>query len=637
MKLNHYVVSLLILPALSPIYSQVNLTSSNLPIVVLDTYGQTIPDEPKIAAGMRIIYNGPGNRNYLTDSLNHYDGHIGIEKRGSSSQMFPKKSYAVETRDSLGNNLNVSLLGMPEENDWVLYGPFSDKTLLRNVLTFKIANDLGRYASRTCFCELVLNEDYQGVYVLMEKIKRDRNPVDIKSMQPTYITGDELTGGYIIKIDKNEGSQTLGWYSQFPPYPGAWQQIYYQYHYPDQDDIVPEQQAYIQGYIFQFESLMNSPLHRDPFAGYYDRVDLASFIDFFLVSELGKNVDAYRLSTFMYKDRDSEGGQLTMGPLWDFNLAFGNADYYNGWYTSGWQLNVSISGDYWQNPFYWYKLIVDPVFMNRTARRWYELRQSVLSTGTLLAFIDSCAVELQESQTRNYLRWPILGSYIWPNWFVGQTYQEEIDFLKSWLQDRIAWMNQAFNSQYTRIDWTSAESLELSATVATALKVPLTTIAHNLLNVDSITFISQTAGLLINTSTDTVVFLPQQAGEFTFKGQGWRYGQIIEFSPAYLFNALSVSISEEPSIVPEDLILLQNYPNPFNTSTNIEFQNPKKKFVTLKVFNVLGEEVAMLISGKLEAGSYRFEFRASDLPSGLYLYRLQNGEFIQSRKMLLMK
>src|SRR4030042_102264 len=352
MKFRYYLFSLLILPALLPLYSQVNFSSSNLPIIVLDTYGQPIPNEPKIPADMGIIYNGPGIRNYLTDPFNHFDGHIGIEIRGSSSQMFPKKSDAVETRDSLGNNLNVSLLGMPEKNDWILYAPYTDKTMLRDILTFKIGRDLGHYASRFRFCEMVLNGDYQGVYVLLEKIKRDRNRVDIRSMQPGYITGDELTGGYIIKIDKFDGSLVGGWNSQFPPYPGAWQQIYYQYHYPDPVEIVPEQQAYIQGYIFQFESLMNSTLYRDPFIGYYDFVNVPSFIDFFLVSELGKNVDSYRLSTFMYKDRDSEGGRLTMGPLWDFNLAFGNADYYNGWDTSGWQVNVSITGGYWQKPLW---------------------------------------------------------------------------------------------------------------------------------------------------------------------------------------------------------------------------------------------------------------------------------------------
>ncbi|OGB62242.1 MAG: hypothetical protein A2Y94_09690 [Caldithrix sp. RBG_13_44_9] len=644
MKFRYYLFSLLILPALLPLYSQVNFSSSNLPIIVLDTYGQPIPNEPKIPADMGIIYNGPGIRNYLTDPFNHFDGHIGIEIRGSSSQMFPKKSYAVETRDSLGNNLNVSLLGMPEENDWILYAPYTDKTMLRDILTFKIGRDLGHYASRFRFCEMVLNGDYQGVYVLLEKIKRDRNRVDIRSMQPGYITGDELTGGYIIKIDKFDGSLVGGWNSQFPPYPGAWQQIYYQYHYPDPVEIVPEQQAYIQGYIFQFESLMNSTLYRDPFIGYYDFVNVPSFIDFFLVSELGKNVDSYRLSTFMYKDRDSEGGRLTMGPLWDFNLAFGNADYYNGWYTSGWQLNVSITGDYWQNPFWWYKLLADPIFMNRTARRWYELRENILSSGSLLSFIDSCTVELDESQTRNYLQWPILGTYVWPNWFIGQTYQDEINFLKTWLQNRINWMNLVLNSQYTRIDWTAADSLELSAEVGLTLKVPLTAIAHNQLNVDSITFISRPTSLSIISSADTVIFLPQQAGEYAFKGLGWQNGQIVELSPPYTFNATSTTISEEPLSAPEYFVLLQNYPNPFNTSTIISWQLTVGNWIKLSIYDLSGREVAVMVNEKQEAGYHHIEFDASSLASGIYIYQLSIGSLIgksegliESKKMIFLK
>jgi hypothetical protein len=558
--------------------------------------------------------------------------------------MFPKKSYAVETRDSLGNNLNASLLGLPEENDWILYAPYTDKTMLRDILTYKIGRDLEHYASRFRFCEVVLNGDYQGVYVLLEKIKRDRNRVDIRSMLPSYISGDELTGGYIIKIDKYDGSLVGGWNSQFPPYPGAWQQINYQYHYPDPVEIVPEQQAYIQGYIFQFESLMNSPLHRDPFSGYYDMVNVPSFVDFFLVSELGKNVDSYRLSTFMYKDRDSEGGQLTMGPLWDFNLAFGNADYYNGWYTSGWQLNVSITGDYWQNPFWWYKLLADPVFMNQTARRWYELRQDVLSTGTLLAFIDSCTVVLDEAQNRNYLRWPILGTYVWPNWYVGQTYQDEITFLKTWLQNRIGWMNLVLNPQYTAIDWTAVDSLKLSSKVGQPIKVPLTAIANNLFNVDSITFISRTTGLSITSTADTVFFIPQQAGELHFKGLGWRNNQIVEISPRYIFNAILININDQPGMETENFILLQNYPNPFNASTNIEFRIPKNESITLKIFTILGEEVAVLVNEKQTVGYHQITFDASGLASGIYLYQLSirsdNGrsqDLVLSKKMFLLK
>lgn len=637
MKFLYFIVALLDINFLSPVYAQVNFTSSNLPIIVIDTYGQEIPDEPKITASMGIIYNGPGQRNYLTDPFNHYDGYIGIEKRGSSSQMFPKKSYAMETRDSLGNNLNFPLLELPQENDWILYGPYTDKTMLRDILAFKIGHDLGHYASRFRFCELVLNGNYQGVYILLEKIKRDRNRVNIRSMLPTYISGDELTGGYILKIDKYEGSQVGGWNSTFPPYPGAWQRIYYQYHYPDPSEIVPEQQTYIQGYIFLFESLMNSTLYRDPFAGYYDLINVSSFIDFFLVSELGKNVDSYRLSTFMYKDRDSEGGQLTMGPLWDFNLAFGNADYYEGWQTSGWQLNVSISGDYWQNPFWWKKFLADPVFMNRAAQRWYELRQNVLSTGSLLAFIDSCVVELQEAQTRNYLRWPILGTYVWPNWYIGQTYQDEINFLKTWLQNRISWLNQALNSQYTRIDWANTDSLTLTSPVNISLKVPLNNIAKQVLNVDSFTFVSRPAGLSVQVSNDTVTFTSSQADQYFFKGLGWRNGAIVEISPRYTFQSLATILENNQLPVTDDYILLHTYPNPFNNRVTIEIYLPASQPIKLQIFSNNGSKVADLVSDLVSAGHHCYVWDARVVSSGLYFVKLNTSQKMLIRKVILMK
>jgi hypothetical protein len=123
--------------------------SSNLPILVIDTHGQRIVDPYRIEADMGIIYNGIGARNFLTDPYNEYNGKIGIELRGSSALQFPKQPYRIETHDSLGQNFNVSLLGMAEDNDWVMHNPFSDKTFIRNVLAYKIANDLGQYASRS--------------------------------------------------------------------------------------------------------------------------------------------------------------------------------------------------------------------------------------------------------------------------------------------------------------------------------------------------------------------------------------------------------------------------------------------------------------------------------------------------------
>ncbi|MCL4706516.1 CotH kinase family protein [bacterium] len=426
---------------------KVNFTSSNLPIVVIDTHGQAIPDEPKIEADMGIIYNGPGVRNNLTDPFNHYDGKIAIEIRGSSSQQFPKKQYGFETKDAQGEDLDVSLLNMPEEADWILSASYSDKTLMRNVLAYKLANDMGRYASRTQFCEVVLNGDYHGVYMLMEKIKRDKNRVNISKMEPTDISGDALTGGYIIKIDKLEGSDTDGWYSTFLPYPGAWQRIYYQYDTPKLEDLAPEQISYIKNFVFTFENLMTKPEYADPQNGYAQYIDIDSFVDYFILNEISRNVDGYRLSTFMHKDRDSKGGKLKMGPAWDYDLAFGNADYYNGAMLADWQVDFRVQSDGFQIPFWWQKLMQDSTFTNRVYARWRELRTNVLEISHVHAYLDSMAAYIDEAQKRNFERWPILGTYVWPNAFIGQTYAEELNYLKEWLNLRMLWMEARIPGQ----------------------------------------------------------------------------------------------------------------------------------------------------------------------------------------------
>mgnify|MGYP001954750294 CR=1 FL=1 len=167
-----------------------------LPLFQINTNSTQIVDEPKIDVAMTITEAGS-----IT-----YDGFAGIELRGASSQSFPKKSFGLETRDEAGEDLNVELLGFPEEEDWVLHGPFSDKSLMRNMLIYDLSRDIGQYASRTKFIELEINDFYQGVYVFMEKLKRDDNRIDINKLKDDENTGEDLTGGYILKIDKTAGS-----------------------------------------------------------------------------------------------------------------------------------------------------------------------------------------------------------------------------------------------------------------------------------------------------------------------------------------------------------------------------------------------------------------------------------------------
>jgi len=427
----------------SPSYAQ-DFTESNLPIVQVFTNGLPIPDEPKVKASMGIIYNGPDQVNLLSEPFNEYDGFIGIEIRGSTSQaLYDKKSYALETQDDLGENRNVSLLNMPKENDWVLHGPYGDKSLIRNALVYNVAGQIMDYAPRSVFVELLIDASYEGVYLLTEKIKRDKNRVAISSLKASDKAGDPLSGGYILKLDKETGFEADGFLSAYDPLPGSFQQTYFQYHYPKPRDIIPEQEAYIQEFIADFEDLMVSDSYADSLEGYSQYIDRTSFVDYFIVNELFKNVDAYRLSTYMYKDRNSIDGRLKLGPVWDFNIALGNVEFCEGAKPEGWVkgYNEICPDNKWLVPFWWERFWKDQNFRIAIKSRWEELRGGVLKKETLMTCIDSLNTQLEEAQERNFQRWPVLSTYVWPNWFVGDTHQEEMDYLKQWLEDRLLWID----------------------------------------------------------------------------------------------------------------------------------------------------------------------------------------------------
>jgi hypothetical protein len=425
-------------------------TSSNLPIIVIDTHGFAIPDQPKVIADIGIIYNGEGVTNNVTDPFNNYSGKIAIELRGSSSQSFPKKPYGFELRDEFANAISASLLGMPAEEDWVLNATYNDRSLMRDALAYKLGRDLARYAPRTKYCELVINGEYQGIYLLIEKIKRDKNRVDISKLEPTEISGDDLTGGYILKIDKNTGNSGFGFNSSVSPLNSinGGQVITFQYEYPKYDQITVEQMQYIKAYVKNFETVLNSTAYRDTKNGYSKYIDANSFIDFLIINEITKNVDGYRLSTYLYKDKDSNGGKLTMGPIWDFNLGFGNADYCQGWVTQGWiyKFNSFCGEDSKLVPFWWERLLTDVDFRNSLAERWGDLRQNKLSTTTIHAYIDSVADVMNKgAQQRNFEKWPIFNEYIWPNydWQSQTSYPSSVSWLKAWISQRMTWMDGA--------------------------------------------------------------------------------------------------------------------------------------------------------------------------------------------------
>ncbi|MFM6934501.1 MAG: CotH kinase family protein [Flavobacteriales bacterium] len=420
------------------------LTSSNLPIVVLDTYNVDIPDEPKIDGTMGIIFNGDNQINHISDPYNEFYGQIAIEKRGSSSNSFPMKSYGLETRGPDSVNYNVSLFDWPSDNDWILYAPYTDKAMLRNILTYKLGREMGHYAPRTKLCEVVLNGSYIGVYVLMERIKVNPGRVNVDPLNYSDTLNNQLTGGYILKVDKTTAGGVIAWTSPYTAQAPSSGPIYYQMHDPDISDLHPTQLSYIHSYVDNWETVLKSNQFADPQTGFRAYSDENSFIDYLLINEIAKNVDGYRISTFLHKKRFSEGGKLVMGPLWDYNLGWGNANYCQGGQTSGWEINfnsVCAGNGANMNPFWFNRMLEDTVFANNVNCRWTDLRTSILSDSSLIHYIDSMALLLTEPAARNYNRWPILGVYVWPNNYVGNTFQEEIIYMKNWILARTAWMD----------------------------------------------------------------------------------------------------------------------------------------------------------------------------------------------------
>jgi len=325
---------------------------------------------------------------------------------------------------------------------WVLYAPYTDKSLLRDALTFYIGQKLGNWHPDFKFCEVYVNGSYEGIYMLVEKIKRDNNRLNLDKLSLTANSGDSLTGGYVLKVDKTQDLSNNQYFTSYPSvsYPNA-RNYNYTYVYPKFDEITSSQKTYIKQFIQTFETALNGTAYTNDQTGYKKYIDIPSFIEFQIMQEFGNNVDGYRYSTFFYKERDSKGGKFYAGPLWDFNLCYGNVDYSpDNLSTTKW-LYTKFGTNEAYPMHYWARLMQDPFYVQLLKLRYGQLRNNALKTDSIVSFIDSTIAYLGPAVNRNYNRWPILGQYVWPNAYVPNTYADEITYFKTWIKNRLTWMD----------------------------------------------------------------------------------------------------------------------------------------------------------------------------------------------------
>lgn len=441
----------------------IDVGNSEIPYLVINTSGRQILYEPRIPATLKIY-----ERQALVQEQT-----IGIEYRGKTSyRLSDKKGFNIESIDATGEGMDVSFFGMPEEEDWRLVGHVVnlkekyawDQSLMYNHVGYELSRNIGKYASRTKFVEVELNGEYLGVYIFMEKLKRSDERINIRSLNAT---STNLTGGYILTIDKSSpGDAAIGkplayfdnnweddarytaaisFRSSFdifgrplgsapfgPPYHAQmYLETYFMYEYPKAENITEAQKKYIADYITAFEaSLLENDLNSANPA-YLNFIGLDSFVDYFIITELCRNVDAYRLSTYLQKDRS---GKLEMGPVWDMNIAFdeGGRIPMNKWVA---QYNEVVSNDAWMVPFWWTRLLQSERFKSAVKVRWQALRGGALSDGQLTGLVDASAKHLKDNGAvqRNYAKW---------DKGIGINYDASIVRLKQFLTDRATWMDQ---------------------------------------------------------------------------------------------------------------------------------------------------------------------------------------------------
>lgn len=364
-----------------------------------------------------VIYDDDLNPTAIMDSVP-----IEIRGRGNSTFYMPKQAFRMKFETK------TSLLFDYEEKDWVLLANFTDQTLIRNYLAYNFANDINmEFAPSAAFVDVYLNNEYVGNYTLTDQIEVSNDRVDIDEHSTAMDTG------YLLELDLRmydwpEGTENVDWFKIYG--------VPYVIKSPktDSEYYTQEQFNYIESYIATVHiALMNG----NDYTAY---IDESTFIDWFIVEELFKNVDSGYSSVYLYKDK---GGLLKMGPVWDFDLSTSNPGYLQddlrgpeGWYTSLQFKNI-----------WFYYLMKYPNFRLHLKERWNELYDNQIKD--LIESVYPISDSIAKSRYENFIRWDIIGkNYEWytsTEVYNAKTYEEQVKILYDYLLVRSIWMNQEIN------------------------------------------------------------------------------------------------------------------------------------------------------------------------------------------------
>lgn len=425
--------------------------TSDLPVVILENFGAgAVPNGVDLQSAYFTLHEpdistGRTNLAALPTKANR----TGIKRRGSSTLDDPKGNYRVEFwQDDSELDKNISLLGMSDHDEWILFAPYNfDRSLVRIPFIHDLSNAIGTYAPRGKLCEVYLNTggtvnstDYQGVYVLQERISRGSDRVDIERLTKTDLAEPEVSGGYILSIDRLDGGD-LGFRSALnhPALPAiASPQPFFTYIYPKEQNLQPQQGTYIRSYIDNLESALYGANFKDPALGYQAWLDCDASIDHHILVTFTKDPDALRLSTYLYKPR---GEKIAFGPIWDFDRTMGCDVDARSASPTGWDPPNETAQFFLYD--YWGRLFQDVNFWQKWIDRWQSLRDGEFANAALTARVDALAAQATESQPRNAAKWPAVAPNGGPLSGLGG-WPGEIDHLKNWLTQRANWIDTQF-------------------------------------------------------------------------------------------------------------------------------------------------------------------------------------------------